>query len=77
MPDTDNSATLEFYPNLFPLDRNTFYNRDNILRHKSRDDISFESRNKNLKSSVICNSNEGKFFIQKVNFSIVYNREFF
>ena len=35
MSDTDNSATLEFYPKLFPPDRNTFYHRDNISRGKA------------------------------------------
>ena len=35
MSDTDNSATLDFYPKLLPPDMNTFYNRDNISRGKA------------------------------------------
>ena len=30
MSDTDNSATLELIPKLFPLDRDIFYHRDGI-----------------------------------------------
>ena len=35
MSHTNNSATLEFYPELFHPDMNTFYTRDNISRGKA------------------------------------------
>ena len=35
MSNTDNSATLELNPKLFPLGRDTFYNRDSISRDKT------------------------------------------
>ena len=35
MSDTDNNATLELNPKLFPLGRDTFYHRDVIPREKA------------------------------------------